>query len=655
MRHNFPVAKFLKISVLISLLFTGSIFAQNEITFETAAVSLTNVPRKIKIKPTRAFLIAHLNQKLPASVRLAASGALLQETELQIDSTGNFQPAELSVTLKKSGRAKLQIQVGGLKETIPVRTLPGILSILPPLLAILLALITRQVIIALFCGIWLGVSFIYDYNIFTGFLRTLDHYLVNAVADPDRISIIIFTLVLGGMVGVISKAGGTQGIVEKLTHFARDSRRGQLVTWAMGVLIFFDDYANTLIVGNTMRPLSDKLRISREKLAYLVDSTAAPVANIAIISTWIGYEISLIDQSLKSMDMTGNAYLIFIRTIPYNFYPIYTLLTGLFIALLLRDFGPMFRAEKRAAETGEVLAADATPLADLASSELAVEEGTPLRWYNALIPILVVIGVVGLGLVFSGWSSLQATGTTLTDLSLVRKASLIVGSADSFAVLMWAAFLGSIAAIFLALSQKLLTLHQALEAWVHGIRSMMMAAIILTAAWAIGNICQDLYTADYVVSITRKFLTPHWLPVISFLTAAVISFATGTSWGTMAILMPIAIPLAHKFPLTDPTISAAHAMGLLLSTTAAVLAGATFGDHCSPISDTTIMSSMASGSDHIDHVRTQLPYAVLAGGVACLFGYIPIGLGISTWVVLPLGFISIILFIRFFGKRASTH
>ena len=463
------------------------------------------------------------------------------------------------------------------------------------------------------------------------------------------------------MVGVITRSGGTQGIVERLSKFAKDARRGQISTWLMGVLIFFDDYANTLIVGNTMRPLTDKLRISREKLSYLVDSTAAPVANIALISTWIGYEVSLIDQSFVAQGIERNAYLTFIETIPYNFYPIYTLLFGFLVAFMMRDFGPMRQAEYRARSTGKVEREGAKPLSNLASEEMIAGEDTPKRWYNALVPVAMVILVVGVGLFATGWEAglaqlakdMAAEGKTAADAAFTRRISAIIGQADSFSVLMWASFIGSITAIVMALSQRLLSLIDAVDAWVAGIRSMVLACIVLTAAWAIGDVCEDLFTGDYVVHLTQSFLSPQWLPMLIFLTAGVIAFATGTSWGTMAILMPIAIPLAHKFPQGIPEIDATHATAILLSTTASVLAGATFGDHCSPISDTTILSSMASGADHIDHVRTQLPYALTTGGIACLFGYIPIGFGLSNWLMLPLGFAAVYLIIRYLGRRSE--
>jgi Na+/H+ antiporter NhaC len=277
---------------------------------------------------------------------------------------------------------------------------------------------------------------------------------------------------------------------------------------------------------------------------------------------------------------------------------------------------------------------------------------TPLHWYNAFIPIVVVILTVSWGLIYTGLQNLGAQGISLSNKGPIQQISAVVGNADSFAVLMWASFFGSITAIILAISQRILSLQQAIDAWVKGIRSMILAAIILTSAWAIGAICQDLFTADYVIHQTRNFLTPHWLPLVTFISAAVISFATGTSWGTMAILMPIAIPLAYKFPAMHASIDPSHATALMLSSTAAVLAGATFGDHCSPISDTTIMSSMASGADHIDHVRTQLPYALTVGLIASVLGYIPVGLGISDWWILPIGTLALFLVVRFVGKKS---
>jgi Na+/H+ antiporter NhaC len=564
----------------------------------------------------------------------------------------NGRSVNENLLFSRSGKSEIYFPELDLK--IPVHVKPGWLSLLPPLIAILIALITRQVLVALFVGIWIGAVIMYDYNPLSGFLYSLTEYIAKAPTDPDKMAIIVFTFALGGMVGVITKMGGTQGIVEKLSQYASDSRRGQLVTWLMGILIFFDDYANTLIVGNTMRPLTDKLKISREKLSYLVDSTAAPVANIAIISTWIGFEIGLINNSFENLGITENAYITFFKTIPYNFYPIFTLVLGFSIALLQRDFGPMLKAERRSRMKGQILAPGANPISSMDTAEIMASDDISKRWYNGLMPILIVIITTLLGLWFTGISLVNAKGINTSDLGFFQYISVVIGESDSYSVLMWAAFIGSFTAIGMALLQKLLSLEQSVFAWVGGVKAMILAAIILTLAWSIGNICTDLKTAEYVILISERYLSAHFIPLISFIVAALISFATGTSWGVMAILMPIVIPMAHLIPQADLSISAVQQQAIFLSTIASVLAGATFGDHCSPISDTTIMSSMASGADHIDHVRTQLPYALLAGFISIIVGYLPVGYGINTYFLLPLGIIIIVLFIRFAASKVTN-
>jgi Na+/H+ antiporter NhaC len=562
------------------------------------------------------------------------------------------QIIELNMVFTESG--SFVIETGDTTHVIRIRVIPGWLSILPPLIAILLALITRQVLIALFAGIWLGATFIFGFNPLTGFLQTLSKYIAEAPASTDRSSILIFTLALGGMVGVISKSGGTKGIVEHISKYASNARRGQIAAWLMGVLIFFDDYANTLIVGNTMRPLTDKLKISREKLSYLVDSTAAPVANIAVISTWIGYELSLINESFNSIGLQKNAYITFFKTIPVNFYPIFALAFGLAVAYFHRDLFSMHKAESRAAEGKGVMHKNAIPIADLDNSELSSKTGIALRWYNAAVPISMVILTTLTGLWFTGLSNMDLPESEIIQMSTIHYISTVIGGSDSFAVLMWAAFAGGLTAIIMALSQRILTLNESVMAWVGGIKAMVMAALILTLAWAIGTICIDIQTADFVISITRNLLSPHWLPALSFIIAGLIAFATGTSWGTMAILTPLVIPLAYQLPALDASISSSTAAGIFLSSIGSILAGATFGDHCSPISDTTIMSSMASGADHVDHVRTQMPYALLVAGLSLLIGYIPVGYGLPGWLALLIGIIVTFIFVRFAGKRVEA-
>ena len=239
----------------------------------------------------------------------------------------------------------------------------GWLTLLPPILAIAMALVFRQVVPALLAGIWVGAWIVFG-DPFSGLLRTIDKYVVESLADTDHTKIVLFTLLLGGMVGVISTSGGTRGLVNAIAPYATNSRRGQVVTWMLGMVVFFDDYANTLLVGNTMRPVTDRLRISREKLAYIVDSTAAPVAAIALVSTWIGYEISLIGQALEKIGSDAEPYAIFLQSLPYNFYPFLALVFGIMVATTLRDFGPMLKAERRAA-AGKIFGDKAAPLADV--------------------------------------------------------------------------------------------------------------------------------------------------------------------------------------------------------------------------------------------------------------------------------------------------
>ncbi|MFQ5740151.1 MAG: Na+/H+ antiporter NhaC family protein [Acidobacteriota bacterium] len=617
-----------------------------KLVIESPRLTLKNVPFDMTIKALRED--GSPAKDFTATARVQGLNLKTGSAPLEVAPTQSFKAGVLTIqdaTIHKTGNQAVRVEAGGSQAGTQIRVVPGILSLLPPLLAIAMAFITRQVLISLFCGIWLGALCIFDYNPLVAFMKALDTYLVNSLADPDHASILIFSLTLGGMVGVISKAGGTQGIVQKLSKYANHPRGGQLAAWAMGVFIFFDDYANTLIVGNTMRPFTDRLHISREKLSYIVDSTAAPVASVALVSTWIGFQVGLIDQAFGALKIEHDAYIVFIQSIPYASYSILAILFVFLVGVTLRDFGPMRRAEMRARGSGKVLRDGAQPLTDSAALDLVADAQTPLRWHNALVPILTVILVTLLGLYVSGRSEL---GEAAQNASLGN----IIGAAKSFAVLMWASFTGLTVAILLALVQKILTLHSAINATLNGYKSMMLAAMILILAWAIGNICNDLRTADYVVSFARDILSPNLVPFVTFVAAAFIAFSTGTSWATMAILTPIVVPVAYKLPI-EAGITNPLSHEILIGTVGAVLSGSVFGDHCSPISDTTIMSSMASAADHVDHVRTQLVYALLVASVACLAGYLPNGWGIHTYWSLLGGVAILTGIIFFFGQKTD--
>ncbi len=499
--------------------------------------------------------------------------------------------------------------------------LPPWTSILPPLLAIVLALLFRHVLVALVLGVWLGAFLIADLSFLGSFARLLDTHVVGAIADRGHASILVFSLLLGGMLGLMTQSGGAKGLASWVGTDATSRRRGQLTTWFLGLLVFFDDYANSLLVGSSMRPLTDRLRISREKLAFIVDATAAPVASLALISSWIGVEVGYIADQFTHLGIERDAYLTFIETIPFRFYPILMLLFVAWVAVRGRDFGPMLRAERRAFHEGFVSRPGAEPASDF--HEESVPEHLPGRPMNALIPVVVVVLVAALGIYFDGRAKALSAGM---DGSL----RAIVGEASSSAAILWGTGAGCLAALALSVWSGALSFAKSIEAWLSGMRSMLFAAVILVLAWALGGVCRDLDTASFLIGAVGDWIAPAWIPATVFIMAALVSFATGTSWGTMAILFPLVIPLAHQIAPGNETI--------LLGTVSSILAGAVWGDHCSPISDTTVLSSMASSCDHMDHVRTQLPYALLVGGVSLLCAELPVAGGwYGPWMGLLVG------------------
>jgi len=550
-----------------------------------------------------------------------------------------------------SSRSDLPIRVtiGDLTEELSPTLSPGWLSLVPPLIAIALALIFREVVTALFAGVWLGALMIAGFNPVTATWRLIDQFMIPEIANMDdgHTQIIFFSILLGGMVGVISKSGGSMGIVEAVRPFARTARRGQIATWLAGMGIFFDDYANTLIVGNTMRPLTDKLRISREKLAYLVDATAAPLAAIVPISTWVGYEISLIADGLgiaaaQTPDESAalgtlNPFRVFLETIPYRFYPVLALYFAGLIAFSRRDFGPMAVAEARARRTGQVYREGAQLLSDASAHVIEPREGTPHRWWNAAIPILTVVVVVLAGLYVTG-SAGAGAGASLSE---------IFGASDPFITMAWGSLAGCIVAIALGVAQRILTIQEGIDAWISGMKGMVIAMVILVLAWSLGSVTEGINTSGYLAQILSDRVALHLVPVIVFVTAAGISFATGTSWGTMAILMPLVVPLTVA--LGGFAAGTDEHYTILLGAISSVLAGAIFGDHCSPISDTTVLSSAASGCDHVDHVRTQLPYALVVAGVGMLVGDIATAYGLNVWIAIALGMVVLWGILRFRG------
>lgn len=530
-------------------------------------------------------------------------------------------------------------------------------SILPPLIAIALALIFREVVTSLFAGILFGsvalAIFAHGWTgIFHGMMRTIDTYILQSLADKSHMSIILFSMLIGGTVAVISKNGGMQGIVDIISARAQSARSGQFATWLLGIVIFFDDYANTLVVGNTMRPVTDRLWISREKLAYIVDSTAAPVAAIAFVTTWIGAELGYIESGISNLDnLNEGVYTIFLSSLKYAFYPVLALVFILFLVFMNRDFGPMYQAEKRARTTGVVSSTQTETTQDKDDlSEFTTKKGVIARWYNAAVPIsVIVLGTVG-GLVYTGWDPEVWNNP---DHTFGIKISEIIGGSDSYLALLWSSLAGLIVAALLSVIQRIMNITEVISSATGGFKTMLEAIIILTLAWSLAEITAAMHTAEFLTGILDGNVSPVMVPAITFLLAALISFSTGTSWGTMAILYPLILP-ASWIMAESAGYNYSEAIMIFHNVTACVLAGSVLGDHCSPISDTTILSSLAASCHHIDHVRTQLPYALTVGGVGLLLGTIPAAMGISSWILFPVAILILFLIVRFFGRAVPA-
>ncbi|WP_432663607.1 Na+/H+ antiporter NhaC family protein [Wukongibacter baidiensis] len=530
----------------------------------------------------------------------------------------------------------------------------GMLSLIPPLVAIILAFTTKRVLPSLFAAIFVGATIIYKGNIFLGFTKTIEKYIAGSVASEWNAGIIVFDLALGGMIGIVAKSGGAKAIAEWLGSKAKSAKSAMVATWAMGLAIFFDDYSNTLLVGTTMRPLTDKRRISREKLAFLTDATAAPVASMAFVSTWIAYELGLLKDAFASIGVEMNAYEAFIQSIPFRFYSLIMLGFVLMIAFTGRDYGPMLAAERRARKTGKLVADGSIPLASKELTEMEIKDDIPLRAFNAIIPVLTVIVMVIVGLYINGRAAVMAGDDTALiefvkanplSLSVLRQ---VIGSANAAVAMMWASFSGTIVAFALVLCQKILTFKETMDAWIDGAKSLVIAIMVLVLAWGIGSMCKDLGTAKFLVSVLDGKVSAGVIPMAVFLLGCIIAFSTGTSWGTTAILMPIAVPLVYQ-------LSGGDTGTILFATMGAVFTGAVFGDHCSPISDTTIMSSMASASDHIDHVKTQIPYALTCAGIALLVGYLPAAIfGMNPFISLIIGWGLAFAIVKFYGKEVEA-
>ncbi len=533
----------------------------------------------------------------------------------------------------------------------------GLLTLIPPVVAIVLAFITKNVIISLFIGTLSGTFLVQLVdNTFLGavtqsFLDFVSRVL-NSLSDPWNAGIILQVLVIGGVIHLVAKMGGAKAVAEALARRAKNARSTQLVTLLLGLAVFFDDYANSLIVGPIMKPVSDKMKISRERLAFIIDATAAPIAGLAIVSTWIGLEVGLInDAFINGIGQEVDAFGVFLQTIPYRFYNILILVFVFITSVLLKDFGPMYKAEVEARKRGlnsnvDEVASDS----NLDHSDLEPKEGVELSIWNAIIPIGVLVIASLICFYFSGYTVIMggedvALQNIMTNSPVSFKAIQEAFSAsDASVALFQSALIASIVSIIMGVSKKIFTVSEAIETWIDGMKPLLITGVILLLAWSLSSVIKDLGTAKYLVSLLSGSLPNFLLPSLIFTLGAVISFATGTAYGTMGILMPLAIPLAYSM---NPD------MSYVIVSTSAVLTGAIFGDHCSPISDTTILSSMGAGCNHIAHVNTQMWYSLFIAAITILFGYIPAGFGLAWYIVLPISILAVYIGIQILGKSVE--
>lgn len=525
-------------------------------------------------------------------------------------------------------------------------------SVLPPLLAVCVAIFFRTLVWALTSAFLIGAFLAFGPWPWVAIPSAMNEFIWANLSTQFNIYLFGFLFALVGLIHVIYKSGGIDGLVAIFSRFAKSRRSTKVTTILAGFVIFFDDYSNTIVVGSTMRKLTDRWKISREKLAYLVDSTTAPIAGLALISTWIGFEVFLLGDAASDLGMEVGGYAIFLKLVPLRFYCWGTLIFILLNSFMERDYGPMYRAEKRSAVEGKLLDDNAYLLmGDGREDELAPE--VPRRWLNAAFPLLVVVGGIFTGILIVGRNQLLAIGENYSLFSLSEWARFIAAAVQSdtgaMSVLFWSSIAGSVIAIVLARAQNILSLEESFIAFFKSIRTLRMAIFIIVMAWSMKTISQTLGADLYLVSLLDDQL-PLWvIPLLIFALAGIISFSTGSSWATMGILIPVGLPLIYSMETSDD-----GGRLLFYLAAAAVLDGAIFGDHCSPISDTTVLSSFSSSCDHLDHVATQLPYALTTMLIASIFGYVFVALGVSSWAFFILFPATAFLILRFVGKKVEA-
>lgn len=482
----------------------------------------------------------------------------------------------------------------------------GFLSVLPPVIAIVLAIRTKQVFVSLLFGIWLGWLILSDFNLFQGSLNAIQA-LVDVFKDSGNTRTVMFCALVGALIIFVQRSGGVEGFIRrinKLLERYEGKKAGtnrvivQFLAWLTGLLIFVESNISVLIVGTLYRPIFDRLRIPREKLAYITDSTSAPSSILIPLNGWGAYIMGLLVAQGFS-----DPFATMIKAMAFNFYPILSLLLVLVIIFSKKDFGAMAKAEKRAIEEGKLLADGAQPMITDELTDVPIVAHVTPKAYNMVVPILVLVLMMPLMLSYTGW---EAANAQMSDAGFMRKVFFAIGQGSGSTAVLIAVLTSILFSMVFYSLQGIMKMKEMVDLTLKGISGMMPLALLMMLAFAIGAVCKELHTGEYLANVAKNWISPSFVPMVVFLVSCFIAFSTGTSWGTFAIMIAIGVPMAEVMESN------------IYLTIAAALGGGVFGDHCSPISDTTILSSMASASDHIDHVKTQLPYALLCGALTAL-------------------------------------
>ncbi len=485
----------------------------------------------------------------------------------------------------------------------------GFLSVLPPVIAIILALKTKQVYIALVFGIWFSWLIMSQWNLLDGTLATVEG-MVNVFKSEGNTRTIMFSALVGALLLFIQYSRGVEGFINqlnRLVQYFEQKQTGysrviiQLLAMITGVVLFVETSISSLTVGTLYRPIFDKMRIPREKLAYIADSSSAPTSILIPFNAWGAFIMGLLlTQGIEK------PFSVLIASILFNFYPIIALIILFTVIVTKRDLGPMATAEKRTVTTGKLMDDGAKPMISDEITSYEPKAGIKAKSYNMVIPLFTMVAMMPVNLAYTGWGKVENAT------SFWNHVSQAIGNGSGSSSVLYAVITSILVAMILYRAQGIMKLKEMVELILKGISELMPLALLMLLAFAIGDACNQLGTGAYVANWSKDWLSPQFLPAVVFVISSFIAFSTGTSWGTFAIMLAISIPMANI-----------HGVELTLII-AATLGGGIFGDHCSPISDTTIISSMASASDHIDHVRTQLPYAVI-GGIITTTLYIILG------------------------------